>query len=84
MLRQFLKSPVSDDSRTQLAQAPRIVEALGITASEWSRESEGRRRRRFKSRVPSSYSGDKAYKTFAVVKGDGTVVSLRVPACPLT
>lgn len=74
MLRQFFISPVSDDSRTQLAQAPRIVKALGVVASKGSRGSEGRRHGRFKSRVSSSYSGDKVYKTFAVVNGDGTVV----------
>lgn len=39
MLRQFFKSPVSDDSRTQLAQAPRIVKALGIAASKGAEEA---------------------------------------------
>lgn len=40
MLRQFSKSPVSDDNRTQAAQDPRSAlgkEALHINAAKWRR-----------------------------------------------
>lgn len=40
MLRQFSKSPVSDDNRIQAAQDPRIAlgeEALRINAAKWRR-----------------------------------------------
>lgn len=37
MLRQFSKSPVSDDNRTQAAQDPLGEEALPFNAAKWRR-----------------------------------------------